>query len=69
MRLAASHRCSEQAFRVADNVYGLQFHVEINSDLAGRIADEMPEGALEPAAVGRASAWGNTVLDRFLALR
>ena len=69
VRLAASHRCSEQAFRVADNVYGLQFHVEINSELAGRIAGEMPEGALESAAVARASAWGDTVLDRFLALQ
>jgi hypothetical protein len=44
------------------------FHVEINSDLAGCIAREMPDGALESAAVTRASAWGNTVLDRFLAL-
>ena len=69
VRLATSHRCAEQAFRVADNIYGLQFHVEINSELAGRIADEMPDGALEPAAVARASAWGNTVLDRFLALQ
>jgi GMP synthase (glutamine-hydrolysing) len=68
VRLATSHRCPEQAFRVADNVYGLQFHVEINSDLAGCIAGEMPDGALESAAVTRASAWGNTVLDRFLAL-
>ncbi|MGZ6620681.1 MAG: type 1 glutamine amidotransferase [Solirubrobacteraceae bacterium] len=69
VRLATSNRCAEQAFRVADNVYGLQFHVEINSELAGRIADEMPDGALESAAVARASAWGSTVLDRFLALQ
>jgi GMP synthase (glutamine-hydrolysing) len=69
VRLATSDRWTEQAFRVADNVYGLQFHVEINSELAGRIADEMPPGALEPAAVARASAWGDRVLDRFLALR
>jgi GMP synthase (glutamine-hydrolysing) len=69
VRLATSRRCTEQAFRVGDNVYGLQFHVEINSELAARIADEMPDGALESAAVARASAWGNTVLDRFLALQ
>ena len=68
VRLATSDRCAEQAFRVADNVYGLQFHVEINGELAGRIADEMPDGALEPGAVARASAWGHAVLDRFLAL-
>jgi GMP synthase-like glutamine amidotransferase len=69
VRLATSHRCAEQAFRVADNVYGLQFHVEINGELARRIVDEMPDGALDPAAIARAGAWGNTVLDRFLGLR
>ena len=69
VRLATSHRCSEQAFRVAGNVYELQFHVEINSELAARIAGEMPDGALESAAVARASAWGDAVLDRFLALQ
>ena len=69
VRLATSHRCPEQAFRVADNVYGLQFHVEINRELAARIADEMPDGALQSAAVARASTWGATVLDRFLALQ
>ena len=69
VRLATSDRCPEQAFRVADNVYGLQFHVEINSEVAGSIADEMPDGALESAAVACASAWGDTVLDRFLALQ
>lgn len=69
VRLATSHRCAEQAFRVADNVYGVQFHVEINSELARHIADEMPDGALDSAAVARASAWGDTVLDRFLALQ
>lgn len=69
VRLATSERCAEQAFRVADNVYGLQFHVEINSELAGRISDEMPDGVLDSAAVARASAWGDTVLDRFLALQ
>ena len=29
----------------------------------------VPDGSLESAAVARASAWGNTVLDRFLALQ
>jgi GMP synthase (glutamine-hydrolysing) len=69
VRLATSGAGIEQAFRVNDNVYGVQFHVEINHDLAEVIADQMPEGALEPAAVARASAWGDGVLDRFLALQ
>jgi GMP synthase (glutamine-hydrolysing) len=68
VRLATSGADTEQAFRVNDNVYGLQFHVEINRELADVIADQLPAGALEPAAVACASAWGETVLDRFLAL-
>jgi GMP synthase (glutamine-hydrolysing) len=69
VRLASSDLCVEQAFRVGDNVYGLQFHVEINGELAHLVTDEMPDRALEAAAVARAGAWGDTVLDRFLALR
>jgi GMP synthase (glutamine-hydrolysing) len=67
VRLATSGAGTEQAFRVHDKVYGLQFHVEINHDVAAVIADQMPAGALEPAAVARASTWGDLVLDRFLA--
>ncbi|MGH2883590.1 MAG: type 1 glutamine amidotransferase [Solirubrobacteraceae bacterium] len=67
VRLVTSGSGIEQAFRVNDNVYGLQFHVEINAELARVIADQMPEGALAPDAVARATAWGNAVLDRFLA--
>jgi GMP synthase (glutamine-hydrolysing) len=68
VRLATSGGRTEQAFRVNDNVYGLQFHVEINRNIAAVIADQMPAGALEPAAVARAAAWGDGVLDRFVAL-
>ena len=67
VRLATSGTGTEQAFRVNDNVYGLQFHLEINREVAAVIADQMPAGALEPGAVARASAWGDRVLDRFLA--
>jgi GMP synthase (glutamine-hydrolysing) len=69
VRLATSGAATEQAFRVNRNVYGLQFHVEINRELAEAIADQMPDGALESAKVARASAWGDAVLDRFVALR
>ncbi len=69
VRLATSGRAVEQAFRYNENVYGLQFHVEINRELAGVIAEQLPEGALEPAAVIRASQCGIGILDRFLALR
>jgi GMP synthase (glutamine-hydrolysing) len=69
VRLATSGAGTEQAFRVNRNVYGLQFHVEINRELADVIAEQMPEETLESAEVARASAWGGAVLDRFVALR
>jgi GMP synthase (glutamine-hydrolysing) len=31
--LAASERCQNQAFRYGDNVYGLQFHLEVTPDM------------------------------------
>jgi GMP synthase (glutamine-hydrolysing) len=68
IRLATSGRGVEQAFRYNENVYALQFHVEINDQLASVIADQLPDGVLEPATVIRASRWGSGVLDRFLAL-
>lgn len=69
VRLATSGRGVEQALRYNGNIYGLQFHVEINDELAGVIAEQLPDGALEPAAIIRASRWGSGILDRFLALR
>jgi GMP synthase (glutamine-hydrolysing) len=68
VELATSAQDTEQAFRFGDNVYGLQFHVEINAQLAGVIADQMPVGALPAEAVARAAWWSSRPLDRFLAL-
>lgn len=67
-RLASSREHTEQAFRFGDNVYGLQFHVEINAPLANAVADQMPPGSLPATAVAQAASWGSGVLDRFLAL-
>lgn len=67
-RLASSRDHIEQAFRFGDNVYGLQFHVEINAPLADALADQMPPGSLPATAVAQAASWGSGVLDRFLAL-
>ncbi|MCH8029634.1 MAG: gamma-glutamyl-gamma-aminobutyrate hydrolase family protein [Candidatus Dadabacteria bacterium] len=44
--LAESELCKNQAYRVGDNVYGLQFHVEITRDMIGRWL-EVPENAVE----------------------
>ena len=68
VRLATSGQGVEQAFRLGETVYGLQFHVEINPQLAGVIADQMPAGSLPADAVSEAASWGQGVLDRFLAL-
>lgn len=33
VKLAASEKCPNQAFRVKNNVYGLQFHLEVNKEM------------------------------------
>ena len=69
VRLATSGQGVEQAFKIGNTAYGVQFHVEINAQLARVIAGEMPAGALPADAVRDAASWGDGVLDRFLALR
>jgi GMP synthase-like glutamine amidotransferase len=66
--LASSDACPLQAFRWADHVYGLQFHVEINAALAQQIQPALEPVQLSAEAVTRASQAGRAVLDRFLRL-
>jgi GMP synthase (glutamine-hydrolysing) len=66
--LATSFGGVEQAFRYADHVYALLFHVEIDPSLADVIAEQMPPGSLPPARVAAAADWGGSFLDRFLGL-
>jgi GMP synthase (glutamine-hydrolysing) len=68
VRLATSGKDIEQAFRLGEHAYGLQFHVEINAQLAAVIADQMAPSSLSAEAVAKAASWGAGVLDRFLAL-
>ena len=68
VRLASSDACPTQAFRWADRVYGLQFHVEIDPALAERIQPELAPVRLDDKAVGEASHAGRSVLDRFVRL-
>jgi GMP synthase (glutamine-hydrolysing) len=68
VRLATGDEHVEQAFRFGENAYGLQFHVEIDPQLAERIGEQMPPGSLPADAVSEAASWGARVLDRFLAL-
>ena len=66
--LASSDACTNQAFRWADRVYGLQFHVEIDPALAERIQPELEPVHLDAEALNQASRTGRSVLDRFLRL-
>lgn len=68
VRLATGNRHVEQAFRLGDTAYGVQFHVEINPQLAQVIGDQMPADSLPAEAVSEAESWGGGVLDRFLGL-
>lgn len=68
VRLASSDACIEQAFRIGERAYGLQFHAEITSELAALIADQLPTRSLDRAGVEAASHSGARLLDRFIAL-
>lgn len=55
VRLASSERYMEQAFRVGDRVYGLQFHVEMTPAVLERIlpaeVDDLREAGVDVAAL------------------
>ncbi len=50
LRLALSERCENQAFRVGDNVYGLQFHLEVDEEMVQEwvVRDQALEEGLLP---------------------
>jgi len=61
VHLAVSPRCSHQAFRYHDNVYGLQFHLEVDEPMIERwlrVVENRREiaslgGKIDPAAIRR----------------
>ena len=59
--LASSPRCENQAFRVGDFAYGLQFHIETSTQVVQDWVRSMPEVA-ESAREGQ---WEAAHLDRF----
>ncbi len=68
VHLAASRAVPHQAFRVGDHAYGLQFHVEVDADLAAAWAPHLPAGvALDPGRLAVVAATGRRVLGRFAA--
>jgi len=82
VHLATSQRCPHQAFRYGTNVYGLQFHLEVDERLIERWLSvpahcvELNESHIEPAIIrhettqylSRAHAMSEQVFSRFIDL-
>jgi GMP synthase-like glutamine amidotransferase len=66
--LASSSLFPHQAFRVGAHAYGLQFHVEVERELARAWRELLPDGALEDSTVVEVERAGRTVLDAFFGL-
>jgi len=75
--LASSDTCINQAFRYKDNVYGLQFHLEANSEMVeewlfedddenGLVMDSKEILYDMPEWVPRTQFWGSLVFGRFI---
>lgn len=66
--LAGSSLFPHQAFRLGARAYGLQFHVEVDQELARAWRELLPDGALEESAVIEIERAGRTMLDAFFEL-
>lgn len=73
VRLAASEQYQNQAFRVGDVAWGLQFHVEVDASAVRRFAEAFPEEAcLAPdlldvtdARLDALAPWRDRILHHF----
>ena len=66
IHLASSAQYASQAFRVASNAYGFQFHLELNDTLARDWAPRLPTDVwLDQDKLAALSARGREVLGRF----
>jgi GMP synthase-like glutamine amidotransferase len=67
--LAATARYPNQAFRVGDRVYGLQFHVEVDRSLARSWAPLVPAGTpFDEGKLVEAETVGRRILRRFVSV-
>jgi GMP synthase-like glutamine amidotransferase len=67
VHLAATRAFPHQAFRFGDRAYGLQFHVEVDEQLARAWRPLLPEGVrLDRADVARVESVGMRILRRFV---
>ena len=67
VHLAASRAFPHQAFRFGDRAYGLQFHIEVDEQLARAWRPLLPGGVrLDGAVVARVESVGLRILRRFV---
>ena len=67
VHLAATRTYPHQAFRIGTRVYGLQFHVEVDEELAAAWRPQLPDGVtLDATAVARVAGVGRRILQRFV---
>jgi GMP synthase (glutamine-hydrolysing) len=67
--LARSALYPHQAFRVGERAYGLQFHVEVNRQLADAWREHLPAGVtLTESSLAQTEAVGRKALDAFFSL-
>lgn len=68
--LAYSDKCQTQAFRIGDNVYGVQFHIELNEqDLQERLALYPHYEALQLGYNAKGAKQGSKILQNFAKFR
>lgn len=68
-RLASSDRYQNQAFRYGDRVYGLQFHLEVDDEVAASWAPDLPAGiTLDGPDRRLVEETGRRVFSRFIEL-
>jgi GMP synthase (glutamine-hydrolysing) len=69
VRLAHNDAYENQAFRVGELAYGLQFHVEVTASLVAHWGPHLPPGVFVRASdVAHVSRFGDGVVRRFVAL-
>jgi GMP synthase-like glutamine amidotransferase len=69
VRLAGNAAYENQAFRVGDRAYGLQFHVEVTASLVAHWGPHLPPGVyVRGSDVAHVSRAGEGIVRRFVAL-
>jgi GMP synthase-like glutamine amidotransferase len=69
VHLAGTRACPHQAFRLGRRIYALQFHVELDAEVAARWGPVLPDGVvLSPSLVERVASVGRRLFTRFLAV-